>query len=163
MTATITTFKEWAELQGFTYWPGGDNEPANLDTKRPVLFRDGNSDSYRSDLYWHHDGAHDDIIGYHAKPIAVTIDLSPEQAATLAIVTELIGGGSDDSLRGHMNEISNKLPFERGSRYCQTWRELGVVEREASAIYFVSGSRENPVFLTVVANANDYARKVAAA
>lgn len=153
MTTSISTFKEWAELKGFTYWPGGDSEPANLDTKGQVLFRDGNTETYRSDLYWHHDGAHDDIIGYVAKPLTFTLELTPEEAATMAIVTEMIGGDPETSLRHHTDSISNKLSFERGREFGVSWREHGIVFARSSSIYFQPGSRTSPIFQTAAANA----------
>lgn len=107
----METFKEWAEAQGFTYWPGGDNPPADLDHTWAVLLRDNSRTKSFLIPDWRHIGDRADIIGYQRRPEPTfKLELTAEEIAALRLILSTIGGDRQQTPREHADSILNKIP-----------------------------------------------------
>lgn len=104
-------FKLYAEALGYTYWDGGDAEPADLDKNKPILKRCDGAMGYTSARDWRHTNCAWDIIGYHRlEPKTFTIELTAEEAVALGMIARATGGDPDRTPRGHIDAIYGKLP-----------------------------------------------------
>lgn len=113
-----------ATSKGFTYWPGGDGAPEDLDTSKFVLFRSGAVYSPIPQYHWGRGLGSGDIIGYNRKATPSTPD-----ADVFPTTPSGADGGSyyDVVINGHhvsCNDVIDALglSFNHGELFKAAWR-----------------------------------------
>lgn len=147
---TITTFKDWAELQGFKYHDGAtETAPADFDASFPCLLRSNGKTNPNSGVgRWKHLNRPDDIIGYHAlppKPATFTLELTADEVSALGLILHAFGGCPSTSPRRHTIGILEKLPLS-AQRFgtLSEWNSLWT-DQSRTSLYF---NRTDAAFAT---------------
>lgn len=121
-----------ATSKGFTYWPGGESAPDDIDRNQPILLRNGSLLDFDEIRRWQHwASARSDVVGYHKRALEDDDDIvqikrmtrvefvtehNPNESAwTLAVRLGLIRPESQRYVKVEDVEEAHRRLFEGGN------------------------------------------------